>query len=164
MFNMDAFKDLNKEEYYESLLFFAQGLMDGEKDLIANMSNVASLLYNTMSDVNWAGFYLMKDDELVLGPFGGNPACIRIQVGKGVCGTCVSEKMIQLIPDVHEFPGHIACDGDTDSEIVLPIIIRSQVVAVMDLDSPIKNRFDEDDARNLAILVDMLIKACEWEA
>lgn len=164
MFNIDSFKELKKEDYYESLLFFAKGLMDGERDLIANLSNVASLIYNTMEEVNWAGFYLMKGNELVLGPFGGKPACIRIQLGKGVCGTCAASGAIQLVPDVHAFPGHIACDGDTNSEVVLPIIINNEVVGVLDLDSPIKNRFDEEDAANLAKLVDMLVEACDWEA
>lgn len=163
MFNIDSFKELKKEEYYESLLFFAKGLMEGERDLIANLSNISSLLIHTMSDINWSGFYLMKEGELVLGPFGGKPACIRIQVGAGVCGTCVETGQVQLVPDVHAFPGHIACDGDTNSEIVLPIEIDGKVVGVLDIDSPVLNRFDQEDQENLSQLVSMIIDACDWE-
>ncbi len=163
MFNIDSFKNLKKEEYYESLLLFAKGLMEGERDLIANLSNISSLLYNTMTDINWSGFYIIKEGQLVLGPFGGKPACIRIQVGAGVCGTCVETKEVQLVPDVHTFPGHIACDGDTNSEIVLPIIIKDKVVGVLDIDSPILNRFDNEDQENLSHLVSMLVDNCDWE-
>lgn len=164
MFNIDHFKDLDKKDFYESLLFFAKGLMDGEQDYIANLANISSLVFNTMVDVNWAGFYLIKEDELVLGPFNGKPACIRIEIGKGVCGTAVSKKLTQLVKDVHEFPGHIACDGDTNSEIVVPIIVNNKVVAVLDLDSPIKNRFNKEDQQNLEVLVSMIVDACNLEA
>lgn len=164
MFNIDHFKDLDKKDFYESLLFFAKGLMDGEQDYIANLANISSLVFNTMVDVNWAGFYLIKEDELVLGPFNGKPACIRIEIGKGVCGTAVSTKLTQLVKDVHEFPGHIACDGDTNSEIVVPIIVNNKVVAVLDLDSPIKNRFNKEDQQNLEVLVSMIVDACKLEA
>jgi len=164
MFNIDYFKQLNKEDFYESLLFFAKGLMDGERDMIANLSNVSSLLYNTMENVNWSGFYLYKEEQLVLGPFQGKPACIRIQLGKGVCGTAVSHKETQLVKDVHDFPGHIACDGETNSEIVIPIIIKDKVVGVLDIDSPILNRFDDEDVRYLETLVEYIKEACEWGA
>lgn len=163
MFNIEHFKDLDKKDFYESLLFFAQGLMDGETDLIANLANISSLLFNTMSDVNWAGFYMYKDDQLVLGPFNGKPACIRIEIGKGVCGSAVSTKQTQLVMDVHEFPGHIACDGDTNSEIVIPIIAKGTMIGVLDLDSPIKNRFNKEDQQNLEVLVSMIIDACDLE-
>lgn len=164
MFNIEHFKELNKKDFYESLLFFAKGLMDGERDVIANLANISSLLFNTMEDVNWAGFYMMKEEQLVLGPFNGKPACIRIEIGKGVCGRAVSSKLTQLVQDVHEFPGHIACDGDTNSEIVVPIIVNNKVMAVLDLDSPIKNRFNTEDQENLEILVSMIIDACDLEA
>lgn len=164
MFNIDHFKDLSKKEFYESLLFFAKGLMDGERDFIANLANISSLLFNTMEHVNWAGFYLFKEDQLVLGPFNGKPACIRIEIGKGVCGTAVSSKQTQLVQDVHEFPGHIACDGDTNSEVVVPMIVNGAVIGVLDLDSPIKNRFSIEDQQNLEVLVSMIIDACDLEA
>lgn len=164
MFNIDHFKDLNKKDFYESLLFFAKGLMDGESDYIANLANISSLLFNTMADVNWAGFYLYKEDQLVLGPFNGKPACIRIESGKGVCGTAHSSGQTQLVMNVHEFPGHIACDGDTNSEIVVPIVVNGEVIAVLDIDSPIKNRFNIEDQENLEILVSMIIEACDVEA
>lgn len=163
MFNIEHFKDLDKKDFYESLLFFAKGLMDGESDLIANLANISSLLFNTMSDVNWAGFYMFKEDQLVLGPFNGKPACIRIEIGKGVCGSAVSTRQTQLVKDVHEFPGHIACDGDTNSEIVIPIIANNQMIGVLDLDSPIKNRFNKEDQQNLEVLVSMIIDACDLE-
>lgn len=163
MFNIEHFKDLDKKDFYESLLFFAKGLMDGESDLIANLANISSLLFNTMSDVNWAGFYMFKEDQLVLGPFNGKPACIRIEIGKGVCGSAVSTRQTQLVMDVHEFPGHIACDGDTNSEIVIPIIANNQMIGVLDLDSPIKNRFNKEDQQNLEVLVSMIIDACDLE-
>lgn len=163
MFVLDHFKDLNRKDFYESLLLFAKGLMDGERDLIANLSNISSLLFNTMVDVNWAGFYIMKEQQLVLGPFNGKPACIRIEIGKGVCGTAVSSMETQLVKDVHEFPGHIACDGDTNSEVVIPIIVNSKVVAVLDLDSQVKNRFNSEDQQNLEVLVSMIVDACDLE-
>jgi GAF domain-containing protein len=164
MFNIDHFKTLNKDEFYESLLIFSQGLMEGERDLIANLANISSLLFHTMQDINWAGFYILRDKELVLGPFHGKPACIRIALGKGVCGTAVSKGVSQLVEDVHSFPGHIACDGDTNSEIVIPITNRGKVVAVLDIDSPMIKRFDVTDQLELEKLVSILEDACDWEA
>ena len=114
---------------------------------IANLANASALLYGALEDVNWAGFYLMKDGRLVLGPFQGKPACIEIPVGRGVCGTAVAQDKTQRVPDVHQFPGHIACDGASRSEIVIPIHAGGQIAGVLDLDSPIRGRFTEADAR-----------------
>ncbi len=148
---------MSKVEFYRSLTSQIAGLTDGEPDLIANLSNVSALLNQSLSDLNWVGFYLRRsDDELVLGPFQGKPACIRIPVGKGVCGTAVATGKIQRVADVHAFPGHIACDGASNSEIVLPIYCQGQVVAVLDIDSPLFDRFDEEDEAGLANMIAVL--------
>ncbi|WP_321406591.1 GAF domain-containing protein [Tolumonas auensis] len=117
------------------------GLVSGEPDLIANLSNVSALLNQYLSDINWVGFYIMRDGELVLGPFQGKVACIRIPVGRGVCGAAAATRETQRIDDVHAFPGHIACDGASNSELVVPIIVNDKVVAVLDIDSPEHGRF-----------------------
>lgn len=163
MFHIDELLKLQEEEFYQALLEFSEGLMAGERNLIANLANIASLLYNTMADINWAGFYLLQEAELILGPFQGKPACIRIPYGKGVCGTAVSTKSTQRVTNVHEFPGHIACDGDTLSELVIPIIINEHVVGVLDLDSPILNRFSEKAQQELEKLVERIVHHCDWE-
>lgn len=124
-------------------------LTENEKDIIANLSNISAVLNENLNDINWVGFYLMKENELVLGPFQGKPACIRIPLGKGVCGTCVAEKKIQRIDNVHEFSGHIACDSASNSEIVLPLFKDEQVIAVLDIDSPNFNRFSKEDEHEL---------------
>lgn len=126
-----------------------QSITENEKDLIANLSNISAILNEHLNNINWVGFYLMKDHELVLGPFQGKPACIRIPVGKGVCGTCVQEKKTLRVANVHQFAGHIACDSASNSEIVLPIIKEDQVVAVLDIDSPLLDRFSEEDEKML---------------
>ncbi|WP_156257008.1 GAF domain-containing protein [Sandarakinorhabdus oryzae] len=124
-------------------------LIGDERDFVANMANMAALLFHQLPDLNWAGFYLMKEGELVLGPFQGKPACIRIPLGRGVCGTAAATRETQVVPDVHAFPGHIACDADSRSEIVVPLIKDGVVVGVLDLDSPRPGRFDEDDRAGL---------------
>ena len=126
---------------------------------IANLSNAAALLWQTLPDINWAGFYLMEDDALILGPFKGKPACIRIAVGKGVCGTAVAENRTQLVPDVHAFPGHIACDSASNSEIVIPLRRKEAVWGVLDIDSPTKGRFTESDRTGLEDFAKVLEKA-----
>ena len=131
-------------------------LIHGVPHRIANLSNAAALLYNTLPDLNWAGFYLMEDGMLVLGPFQGKPACIEIQVGRGVCGTAVAEDRTQLVYDVHQFPGHIACDGASNSEIVVPIHAGDRIVGVLDIDSPLTGRFTEEDRVGLAEFVHVL--------
>jgi L-methionine (R)-S-oxide reductase len=137
---------MSKAAFYDSLLLQLRGLIEGEADLIANLSNVSALLNLSLNDLNWVGFYLLKSpEELVLGPFQGKPACIRIPVGKGVCGTAVATRCTQRVSDVHAFAGHIACDGASNSEIVLPIFQQGMVVAVLDVDSPSFDRFDAED-------------------
>lgn len=138
---------------YEDMLTQVKGLMAGERDMIANMANISALLYLYMPDVNWAGFYLYKDEELVLGPFQGKPACIRIPLGRGVCGTAAKTREIQLVDDVHQFPGHIACDAASNSEIVIPIVVNQQLIGVLDIDSPVTGRFSQADVDGLVPIV-----------
>jgi GAF domain-containing protein len=143
----------SKPAMYADLVSAAQGLTDGERDPIANMANIASLLWHSLPDLNWAGFYRYDGAELVLGPFQGKPACIRIPMGQGVCGTSAAEQVTQCVPDVHAFPGHIACDAASQSEIVVPIVHDEHLVGVLDLDSPVLARFDDEDARGLEALI-----------
>ncbi|WP_320152426.1 GAF domain-containing protein [uncultured Tolumonas sp.] len=137
------------------------GLVSGEPDLIANLSNVSALLNQYLPDINWVGFYIMRDNELVLGPFQGKVACIRIPVGRGVCGTAVATRETQRIDDVHAFPGHIACDGASNSELVVPIIVNDNVVAVLDIDSPKHARFSVEVQQEIEAVVDVLT-ALNW--
>lgn len=152
---------LGKEELYRQLCEAADALTRDEVDGVANMANVASLIWEFVPDLNWAGFYRMGADatggkELVLGPFVGRPACIRIPLGKGVCGTAASEGLTQLVEDVHAFPGHIACDAASRSELVVPVMSAGKVSAVIDLDSPDTARFDAEDAAGLEKLAGIL--------
>ena len=128
-------------------------LIDSEPDLIANMANVSALLWQQLPDINWVGFYRVMDNELVLGPFQGKPACIRIPFGKGVCGTAAQQRLRQNVADVHQFDGHIACDAASNSEVVVPIFKDGKVFAVLDIDSPSIARFDADDQAGLEALV-----------
>jgi len=141
---------------YNELNLQLTGLIEGVPHKIANLANASALLYQTLEDLNWAGFYLMEDGQLVLGPFQGKTACIEIAVGKGVCGTAVAEDATQLVADVHQFPGHIACDSASNSEIVVPIHQNGQVVAVLDIDSPSLSRFTEADREGLEAFVRIL--------
>lgn len=152
----------NKQEMYELLAQQLSGLMEGERELIPNLANMSALVYQAMQETNWTGFYLMKDGMLVLGPFQGNPACIRIPVGRGVCGTAAKKLETQLVPDVHLFPGHIACDAQSQSEIVIPLLKDGRLLGVLDIDSPVKNRFDAEDRKGLENLCKMLVTACDW--
>ena len=126
-----------------------QSLIRAESDWIANLANAAALIFQSLPDLNWAGFYLLKDGELVVGPFQGKVACVRIQIGKGVCGTAAEIRKTVIVPDVHEFPGHIACDSASRSEIVVPVIRENELIGVLDLDSPSFGRFDDEDAVGL---------------
>ncbi|MDO6477411.1 GAF domain-containing protein [Alteromonas sp. 1_MG-2023] len=146
-----------KNEFYKELLTQAKGLMSGESDLIANMANLSALMFNRMEKVNWAGFYLYKEDQLVLGPFQGQPACIRIPVGRGVCGTAAQSLQTQLVEDVHAFEGHIACDAASNSEIVIPLVLNGKLLGVLDIDSPEYSRFDEEDKAGLEALAEALL-------
>lgn len=146
----------NKSESYAELLTQLDGLTSGEPDPIANMANAASLIFHSLPNLNWAGFYRLIDDVLVLGPFMGRPACIRINIGKGVCGTAVARNATQLVPDVHAFPGHIACDSASRSELVVPITHEGRIIGVLDLDSPSPARFDAEDAKGCERLMALL--------
>lgn len=147
----------SKPELYNFLSAQLTELLTGERDLIGNTANCAALLYHSLPDLNWAGFYLLKGNELVLGPFQGKPACVRIAIGKGVCGTAAAIKETVIVPNVHEFPGHIACDSESNSEMVIPLMKDEQVIGVLDLDSPLLNRFDADDALGLNELASILL-------
>ncbi|MGO2277059.1 GAF domain-containing protein [Pseudoalteromonas nigrifaciens] len=148
---------MQKHDFYQSLVKQTQSLIGGESNVIANMANISALLFTSLDDVNWAGFYFMDSPtELALGPFQGNPACIRIPVGKGVCGTAAATGQTQLIEDVHAFDGHIACDAASNSEVVVPIMKAGKVFAVLDIDSPSISRFDTDDQAGLEALVKCL--------
>jgi GAF domain-containing protein len=144
-----------KTAFYTLLNQQAMAIIDSEYDLIANMANISALLFNQLSDVNWAGFYLYKENQLVLGPFQGQVACIRIPMGKGVCGTAAEQRQTLCVEDVHEFDGHIACDSASNSEIVIPIVINDRLIGVLDIDSPVFSRFDHDDKQGLERLVKM---------
>ena len=158
MFEAFDIRHLPKPELYEELARQLDGLLHGERDTIANLANASALVFQSLPDLNWAGFYLMQDGELVLGPFQGRVACVRIAVGKGVCGTAVSEARTQLVPDVHAFPGHIACDSASRSELVVPLIVRGEVKGVLDLDSPNLDRFDDVDAKGCERFVEVLLR------
>lgn len=143
---------------YELTIKQLEELVKGESNRIANLSNASALLNQILDQINWVGFYLMEDNELVLGPFQGLPACIRIPVGNGVCGTAVARRETIVVPDVHEFPGHIACDPASQSEIVIPLIKNDQILGVLDIDSPIKDRFDSIDQEYLEKFVKKLVQ------
>lgn len=159
MYEFSIAQDADHQVFYGDLAEAAKALVAGEPDSIANMANVSALISQYVDELNWAGFYRVIGDELVLGPFQGKSACIRIAMGKGVCGTAAKTGKTQRIDDVHEFPGHIACDADSQSELVIPIIKDGKTVAVLDLDSPIKGRFSAEDERGLRCLVEAIIPA-----
>lgn len=147
---------VEKQTLYGEISTLAEGLLLNETDLIANTANISALLFQYLPEVNWCGFYFVKNDELVLGPFQGKPACIRIPIGRGVCGTAVELSKTLLVEDVHQFEGHIACDVESRSEIVIPVISNQTIIGILDIDSPILNRFDEDDKNGLQKIVDLL--------
>ena len=146
----------NQAELYQQLLEQTKALIAGESDIIANMANVSALLYQHLTGVNWVGFYRLIDDELVLGPFQGKVACIRIPLGRGVCGTCAATGEVQRIADVHQFDGHIACDASSNAELVVPVKVAGKVVAVLDIDSTAVNRFSQQDEQAITALVKLL--------
>jgi L-methionine (R)-S-oxide reductase len=149
----------DKATLYSDLALAMQGLIGDETDAVANMANAAGLIWESLPDLNWAGFYRNVDGELVLGPFQGRPACIRIPLGTGVCGVAAETRTVQRVDDVHAFPGHIACDSASNSEIVLPLVRDGQLLGVLDLDSPRHGRFDEDDEAGLANIAEILARA-----
>lgn len=153
-----------KENDYQLICAQMAALIEGCPLPLPALANASALLWEAMPEINWAGFYLLKDDCLILGPFQGKPACTVIPVGRGVCGTAAAERQIQLVPDVHAFPGHIACDSASRSEIVLPLITGDRLLGVMDIDSPVCGRFDQEDAHGLASLCRILTEQVTWEA
>lgn len=156
MFDFRPADDCPKPEAYRQLVDAADALTAGERDSVANMANVAALLWDFLRDLNWAGFYRLVDGELVLGPFIGRPACIRIALGSGVCGAAAASGETQLVEDVHAFPGHIACDAVTNSELVVPVKRDGRVIAVIDLDSPSLARFDQEDRVGIERLAEVV--------
>jgi len=152
---------MTKQQQYDNLNRTLAALLAGERDLIANLANTAALLWQELADINWAGFYLLKGDQLVLGPFQGKPACVRIALGQGVCGTAAQLRKSVVVPNVHAFAGHIACDTASNSEIVVPLIHNGQLLGVLDVDSPLLNRFDDGDRLGLEHLAQTLLLACE---
>ena len=147
-----------KETNYLMLTKQLKSLIEDEHHLIAILSNTSALINDHLDQVNWVGFYLIEDNELILGPFQGHPACVHIEIGKGVCGTAVSEDATQRVSDVHQFPGHIACDANSKSEIVIPIHVNDKIIGVLDIDAPIKDRFTWDDQEGLEQVVQILEK------
>jgi L-methionine (R)-S-oxide reductase len=150
-----------KRGLYEELALQARGLLAGERDPVANAANLASLIWHTLPDLNWVGFYFVKGNELVLGPFQGKPACVRIGLGKGVCGKAAAEAGTIIVPDIHTFPGHIACDGASNSELVAPLVKAGRALGVLDLDSPLFSRFDAEDAAGIETLARLWIEASD---
>lgn len=159
-----AFDD--KPRAYAELEQSLRALLSGESDFIAGAANTAALIYWSLPGLNWAGFYLVepRSGDLVLGPFQGKPACVRIAIGKGVCGTAAARRTTLVVPDVHAFPGHIACDAASNSEVVVPVVDGDRLIGVLDLDSPVHGRFDDDDARGLEALVRVFVAATQGRA
>jgi GAF domain-containing protein len=153
----DGAPKTEKSKLYANLVVQLLSLLKGEHDFIANAANFSALLFNSLPQVNWAGFYFLREDELVLGPFQGNPACVRIPLGKGVCGVAAQQCETIIVPNVHEFPGHIACDVASNSEIVVPLFDGERLLGVLDLDSPIIGRFDDQDAEGLNELATVFV-------
>lgn len=160
MFQTATIDHTDKAEFYSELSQQLEALLSGESDMIANAANTSALMFQMMPELNWAGFYFLKSEgELVLGPFQGKPACVRIPVGKGVCGTAVERRASVLVEDVHAFPGHVACDAASRSELVVPLIHEGRVLGVIDLDSPVPSRFDAEDQAGIEKLAAIFIAA-----
>lgn len=159
MFELKVREAASKPAFYAGVAADVRALLEGERDPIANAANVAALIYHTLPDLNWAGFYLMKDGELVLGPFQGKPACVRIAVGRGVCGAAAARRESVLVPDVDAFPGHIACDSASRSELVVPLVKNGTLLGVLDLDSPSLSRFDEADREGIETLAAIYLES-----
>ncbi len=160
-----SFRETEKPELYRELGLQLGGLFHGERNLIANAANMSALIADMLPDLNWAGFYFLEDKpdgDLVVGPFQGKPACVRIAVGRGVCGTAVAEARSIVVADVQAFAGHIACDAASQSELVVPLRVNGRIVGVLDLDSPLKGRFDEDDRAGLEAAVGIFTAASDF--
>ena len=151
-----------QEFSYPQITAELAAILSGERDWLANLANTAAVLFHALPDLNWAGFYLHKNDQLVLGPFQGKPACIRIALDRGVCGAAASRRRTLVVPDVHQFPGHIACDSASNAEIVVPLLLGDRLLGVLDLDSPTVGRFTEEDVRGLEAVATVLVHGCDW--
>ena len=152
---------MNRREFYAELADQARGLLEGERDPIANAANLSALIWQSLPNLNWVGFYFVKGRELVIGPFQGKPACVRIALGSGVCGTAAAGAKTIVVPDVHAFAGHIACDTQSNSELVVPLLKDGRAVGVLDLDSPLYRRFDADDAAGIEALARIWVEASD---
>ena len=159
MFEMKKIQASGKDQLYAELLTHAGGLLHDEHDLVANAANFSALLYHSLPDLNWVGFYFMKGGELLVGPFQGKPACVHIALGKGVCGTAAQKRETLVVPDVNKFPGHIFCDGDSLSELVVPLMKDGALLGVLDLDSPKLARFDQEDKKGLEALAKVFLES-----
>jgi GAF domain-containing protein len=153
---------LSKQAAYRSIVDQVTGLLEGERDGLANAANVAALLNETLPTLNWVGFYFLRQGELVLGPFQGKVACVRIAMGRGVCGTAALDRTTKVVEDVNQFPGHIACDSASRSEVVIPLVHHGRLIGVLDLDSPVASRFDAEDAAGLERVARLLIDRSDW--
>lgn len=162
MFDLNIFKAMNQKEKYENMLLMLKGILEEEEDVVTNLSNSAAIINALTDDISWCGFYIIKNGELVLGPFQGLPACTHIKIGKGVCGTVAKEKETIIVKDVNSFEGHIACDAASNSEIVVPIIKNGEVYGVLDIDSTSLARFDEQDKVYLEKAVDIINTYVDW--
>lgn len=163
MINLASVSRMDDKQRLQYMNLLLKGQVDSEKYALANLSNATAIIMGCVKDLNWAGFYLLKDGALVLGPFQGKPACNRIEIGKGVCGTAVETREVQLVDDVEHFPGHIACDGDSKSELVIPIMKKDQVYGVLDLDSPIQSRFTELEKTYFIKFIEVLKDYIHWD-
>lgn len=162
MKQIDKINFETKEQLYKFMNIKLTGLIGSEEDWLANLSNASALLWLLLDDINWSGFYLHRNGKLILGPFQGKPACVNIDIGKGVCGTAASTRTTQVVKNVHDFPGHIACDSASNSEIVVPIVHNGELMGVLDIDAPIHNRFDDVDRQGLEKFVEILNKYIDW--
>jgi len=164
VFEASIDRGLSKPALYGALSKSLESLLEGETDALANLANASGLLADALERINWCGFYLLRGEELVLGPFQGKPACVRIALGKGVCGTAAQRRETFVVPDVNAFPGHIACDAASRSEIVIPILQDGRLRGVLDVDSPETHRFDDEDRKGLEELVRILTPRVRWES
>lgn len=164
MFKAEPIEVVDKAQHYRELAGQMRGLLDGERDRIANAANFSSLVFNSLPALNWAGFYFYDGHELVVGPFQGQPACVRIAIGRGVCGTAAATRQTQVVRDVHEFPGHIACDAASQSEIVVPLFDGETLIGVWDVDSPDIARFDEEDRIGMEQLASIFVDSLHGAA
>lgn len=158
MFQAETPDTTDKRTLYDGLARQAEALLEGESDTVANAANLSALLFNSLPEVNWVGFYFLKDGELVVGPFQGQPACVRIPMGRGVCGTAAEERRTQVVADVDAFDGHIPCDADSRSEIVVPLVVDDRLIGVLDIDSPVTDRFDHADREGLEAVARVFVE------